>query len=241
MTSNMIVTIDGPAGSGKSTVARQLANRLGVRFLDTGAMYRAIALAVLNANVDEGNEAEVKALANQVEIQFDEDQLLLNGQDATAEIRRSDVTAISSVVAANPAVRKRLVELQRAVGEAGSLVTEGRDQGSVVFPNAEFKFFLTANLDVRARRRHIELVGKGSNLTLSTVKSQLSQRDDRDETRIHAPLKPADDATQIDTSHYTIAQVVDLLCDTVTANSNSQPETDSPTASQRTEDGSPSL
>lgn len=214
----MIVTIDGPAGSGKSTVARQLAIRLGVRFLDTGAMYRAIALAVLNADIDEDNEADVTALAAKVKIQFEDDRLLLDGQDATAEIRRSDVTAISSVVAANPTVRKRLVELQRQVGDAGSLVTEGRDQGSVVFPQAKFKFFLTANLDVRARRRHKELVGKGSKLTLSTVKSQLSQRDDRDETRIHAPLKPAEDAQQIDTSHYTIAQVVDLLCDTVKGN-----------------------
>lgn len=211
----MIVTIDGPAGSGKSTIARQLADRLGVRFLDTGAMYRAVALAVLNENVDENNAAEVEALVANVDIQFRKDQLFLNGNDATEAIRRSDVTAISSVVAANPAVRNRLVELQRQVGEAGSLVTEGRDQGSVVFPNAEFKFFLTANLDVRARRRHKELVGKGSSLTLSTVKSQLSQRDDRDENRTHAPLKPAADAEQIDTSHVSITQLVDRLVETV--------------------------
>lgn len=224
MTSNMIVTIDGPAGSGKSTVARQLAFRMGVRFLDTGAMYRAIALAVLNEKIDENNATDVEALAQKVQIQFEDDQLLLNGQDATTDIRRSDVTAISSVVAANPVVRNRLVELQRQVGRAGSLVTEGRDQGSVVFPEAEFKFFLTANLDVRARRRHKELAGKGSSLTLSTVKSQLGQRDDRDENRIHAPLKPAVDARQIDTSHYTIAQVVDLLCRTVQGNETiSQP------------------
>lgn len=220
----MIVTIDGPAGSGKSTVARQLAIRLGVRFLDTGAMYRAVALAALNNNIDESNDAAVEALASQVEIQFSEDQLLLNGQDATDDIRRSDVTAISSIVAAHPAVRSRLVELQRQVGQAGSLVTEGRDQGSVVFPTAKFKFFLTANLDVRARRRHKELVGKGSKLTLTTVKNQLSQRDDRDESRIHAPLKPAEDAQLIDTSHFTIAQVVDLLCDTVTGNVSTLPD-----------------
>ena len=228
----MIVTIDGPAGSGKSTVARQLAIRLGVRFLDTGAMYRAIALAVLNNNVSEDDEAAVTALATTVQIQFNEDQLLLNGQDATTDIRRSDVTAISSVVAAHSAVRERLVELQRGVGESGSLVTEGRDQGSVVFPQAKHKFFLTANLDVRARRRHKELVGKGSKLTLSTVKAQLSQRDDRDETRIHAPLKPAEDAQLIDTSHYTIAQVVDLLSDTV------QGKLDSSTRKSTDTDGS---
>ncbi|MCL4110374.1 UNVERIFIED_CONTAM: hypothetical protein GTU68_027765 [Idotea baltica] len=205
----MIVTIDGPAGSGKSTVAKQLAVRLGVRFLDTGAMYRAVALAVLNENVNENNADEVEALAANVDIKFQGDQILLN-----------DVTAISSVVAANPTVRKRLVELQRQVGNAGSLVTEGRDQGSVVFPKAEFKFFLTANLDVRARRRHKELVGKGSSLTLSTVKSQLSQRDDRDENRTHAPLKPAADAEQIDTSYVSITQLVDRLVETVQGQSS---------------------
>lgn len=211
----MIVTIDGPAGSGKSTVARQLAERLNVRFLDTGAMYRAVALAVLNGGLDENNEDDVAATVSTVTIEFDDDRLLLNGEDSTTAIRRADVTAISSVVAAQPAVRSRLVELQRDVSKAGSLVTEGRDQGSVVFPNAEFKFFLTANLDVRARRRHKELVGKGSSLTLSTVKQQLSQRDDRDESRAHAPLKPAPDAIQIDTSYVSIAQVVDHLFDIV--------------------------
>lgn len=230
----MIVTIDGPAGSGKSTVAKQLAVRLGVRFLDTGAMYRAVALAVLNENIDENNAADVETLASRVEIQFQGDQLFLNGKDVSEAIRRSDVTAISSVVAANPSVRHRLVELQREVGNAGSLVTEGRDQGSVVFPDAQFKFFLTANLDVRARRRHKELVGKGSSLTLATVKSQLSQRDDRDENRAHAPLKPAPDAEQIDTSDVSISQVVDRLVETVQRQSQTTRGSETATSSPPT-------
>ena len=127
------------------------------------------------------------------------------------------MTAISSVVAANPAVRRRLVELQRAIGQHGSLVTEGRDQGSVVFLDADHKFFVTASVDARARRRHRELIAKGSSLTLATVTTQLRQRDDRDENRTHAPMKPATDAVIIDTSGMSIAQVVDLLVTRISA------------------------
>ncbi len=211
----MIVTIDGPAGSGKSTVARLLADRLSVRFLDTGAMYRAVAFAVLRSPVSETDSDGVAEVADAVDLQFQDDILHLNGVDVSNEIRTAEVTAISSVVAANPAVRERLVELQRQVGRQGSLVTEGRDQGSVVFTDAEYKFFLTATMDARARRRHRELVGGGSKLTLSTVRTQLSQRDARDENRTHAPMKPAEDAVIIDTSAMSIAQVVDALAERV--------------------------
>ncbi len=207
----MIITIDGPAGSGKSTVAKLLAERLHVRFLDTGAMYRAVALAVLSAAADENDHAAVARVANLSSISFREDRLFLNDQDVTSEIRSPEVTAVSSIIASNPGVRERLVELQREIGRKGSMVTEGRDQGTVVFPDAEHKFFVTANLESRARRRQRELAHKGVNQPISVVMDQLRQRDNRDESRAHAPMKPADNALVIDTSDLTIAQVVETI------------------------------
>jgi len=207
----MIVTIDGPAGSGKSTVARLLADELNFRFLDTGAMYRAIGLAVLKAAVDEDDGEAVARIVRASEIAFDEDRLLLNAQDVTSEIRSPDVTAVSSIIASNPCVRERLVELQREIGKQGSMVTEGRDQGTVVFPDAAHKFFVTANLEARSRRRQRELAHKGVTQPLSVVMEQLRQRDERDETRAHAPMKPAENAIVIDTSDLTIAQVVEAM------------------------------
>ena len=207
----MIITLDGPAGSGKSTVARLLAERMNYRFLDTGAMYRAVALAVLKAAGDENDLGAVTKLVEACTIEFDGDRLLLNQEDVTAEIRSPEVTAVSSIIASNPGVRNRLVELQRAIGRRGSMVTEGRDQGTVVFPDAEHKFFVTANLEARARRRQRELAHKGVNQPITTVMDQLRQRDERDEQRAHAPMKPAENALVIDTSDLTIAQVVEMI------------------------------
>lgn len=210
-----IVTIDGPAGSGKSTVARLLADRLKVRYLDTGAMYRAIALAVVQSEFDESDDDAVAGVANSCTIEFRDDDIWLNDVNVTDEIRSANVTAVASIIAANPHVRARLVELQQAIGDGGDLVTEGRDQGTVVFPNASHKFFVTASLPTRARRRHQEMLSQGTSLPLKTVESQLRQRDRRDENRTYAPMKPASDAQVIDTSDMSISDVVDTLAERV--------------------------
>lgn len=203
----MIVTIDGPAGTGKSTVARTLADRLGFEFLNTGAMYRAVAYACLRCNLELTDERAVGDLANSIEIVFSNDRLILDGRDVTSAIRTQQVTQLASVVAANPVVRARLVELQRIVGRNTNLVTEGRDQGTVVFPHAECKFFLTASQEERARRRQRELQEKGEFISLPDLIEQQECRDRRDESRSCSPLEPAPDAVQIDTTEMTLADV----------------------------------
>jgi cytidylate kinase len=207
----MIITIDGPAGSGKSTVARQLAEKLSIRFLDTGAMYRSIALAVLKADVSPDDSEAVAGVADSCRIDMPGDGIRLNGVDVTGEIREPAVTAAASIVAANPQVRQRLVAMQQSIGLAGPLVTEGRDQGTVVFPSAAHKFFLTASLTARAARRQAELLGKATSVELQEVMNQIRLRDERDEQRATAPMKPAADARIIDTSEMTVEEVVLLL------------------------------
>lgn len=207
----MIVTIDGPSGSGKSTVARLLAERLRIRYLDTGAMYRAVALAVVQSEFDEHNSNAVSELVRSSQIAFRDDDIYLNGVNVTDEIRNANVTAVASIVAANPNVRTHLVNLQKNIARSGDLVTEGRDQGTVVFPEADHKFFVTASLTTRARRRHQEMLAMGSKLPLQTVKSQLRRRDQRDENRESAPMKPASDAQVIDTTDMSIGDVVKEL------------------------------
>lgn len=203
----MIVTIDGPAGTGKSTVARILASRLGFEFLNTGAMYRAVAYACLQRGVSLNDPEAVGKVPGTLEIVFANNRLLLNGRDVTEQIRGQEVTQSASLVAANELVRQRLVELQRSAARGVDLVTEGRDQGTVVFTQADCKFFLTASAVERALRRQRELLEKGEDVSLDELLIQQELRDERDVTRACSPLRPADDAVIIDTTPMSLDEV----------------------------------
>ncbi len=204
----MIITIDGPAGTGKSTVARELARRLGFCYLDTGAMYRAVGLACLQHRIDPQEPHASADLAARLEIVVDGRRTWLNGVDVTDDIRSPEATAAASVVAQNPAVRAHLVALQRRMAARGDYVCEGRDQGTVVFPHAEVKFYLTADPEIRAERRRLELAARGEAVPLETLLVQQEERDRRDQERAVAPLRPADDAIHIDTSRLTTDEVL---------------------------------
>ena len=207
----MIVTIDGPAGSGKSTAARRLAERLGFDFLDTGAMYRAVALEVLLRGIDIGDVAQVVQVAHAADIEALGPVVRAGGRDVTAAIRTPEVSSAASKVAAIPEVRTELVRLQRQAAERRNVVSEGRDQGTVVFPLAECKFYLTADPNERARRRQLELAEQGETIAVEDLLRQILERDNRDQTRDTAPLRPADDAIRIDTSHLSPDEMIGRL------------------------------
>jgi cytidylate kinase len=212
----MIVTIDGPAGTGKSTVSRLVADRLGFDFLDTGAMYRAVGLEAARREIDLTNRNELVMTARACRISFDWSQkpprVLLNGDDVTDQLRTDRVTEAASHVAVVDDVRAVLVEQQKRIGaEHPNLVTEGRDQGTVVFPSAAVKFFLDAALEERAKRRFAELRAKRENVDYWKVYHDMEQRDRRDRTRAVAPLKPADDAIVVDTTSLSRDEVVERL------------------------------
>ncbi len=207
----MIITIDGPAGAGKSTVARALARRLGFRFLDTGAMYRAVALAGMRHGLDWDVPEDLTRLAQQLDIRLVDEKIFLDGADVTEAVRTSQVTAVTRYAADNPGVRARLVQLQRQLAGRDDVVTEGRDQGTVVFPDAACKIFLTASPDERARRRWHDLQRKGEPVTMGQVLAAQQRRDREDAGRAVGPLVPASDAIQFSTDGLSIDDVVDRL------------------------------
>ncbi len=210
-----VVAIDGPAGSGKSTVARLLAKRLQFTHIDTGALYRGVALLALEKKADLREEASVVAAARGVKFEFRPADggisLHLDGRNVGTEIRTEEVSAASSLVSAFPGVRALLLSLQRDLGAGGSVVLEGRDIGTVVFPYAEVKIFLTASLEARASRRADELANRGTTPDLEQVKAEMARRDTQDSTRAIAPLKQASDAVLVDTSGMSIESVLDRL------------------------------
>lgn len=207
----MIVTIDGPAGAGKSTVARQLAQRLGFQYLDTGAMYRAVALAGMRRGLPWDEPQRLAELSRQLRIEVAGSRIFLDGADVTDAVRTSEVTAVTRYAADNPLVRQHLVALQRAIAGQQDVVCEGRDQGTVAFPQAECKIFLTASPAERARRRRDELLARGEAPTLEQVLADQELRDARDASREVGPLRPADDAIEVSTDGLSIAEVVDRL------------------------------
>jgi cytidylate kinase len=207
----MIIAIDGPSASGKSTLGRLLAHALKLVYIDTGSMYRAVALAVIEARVDPNDADAVTKLANQIEIDLEGDPdslcVLLDGRDVTEQIRTDTVTDMSSIVSVIPGVRRAMVERQRAMGRRGA-VLNGRDIGTVVFPDADVKFFLTAGAEERAERRYKEdQMTASSSATLAETLSDLVERDRRDSTRADSPLKVADDAIVIDSTGKSIEEV----------------------------------
>jgi cytidylate kinase len=207
-----IVAIDGPAGAGKSTVARQLARRLGFTIIDTGAIYRSVALAALKAAVPWDDDQRLGELLDSgLGLIFDGDRVLLRGEDVTEAIRTPEVTRGASIVSARPIVRKKLLQLQRDLGLAAArgAVLEGRDIGTVVFPDAEVKFFLTASDAARAQRRHAELAEKGLQVPLNAVLTDQRRRDKDDTERTIAPLRAAADAVVIDTTGLDLDEVVE--------------------------------
>lgn len=210
-----IIAIDGPVGAGKSTVARALARRLGFRYVDTGAMYRSVAWAATRRGAPLADEAAVSIVARTLEIEFlpgpEGQRVLVDGEDATDPIRRPEMSEASSVVSAYPAVREAMVALQRRMGEAADVVMEGRDIGTVVFPNAQVKVYLDASLDERAGRRFRELQERGELVTYEEVRRSLEERDHRDSTRAHSPLRIAPGAMVVNSTGRYVADVVEEI------------------------------
>lgn len=210
-----IITIDGPSGSGKSTISRLLSSRLNYTYLDTGAMYRAVGLKIVRSGIDEADGASLAALLDRTDLSLtpegEETRVLLDNEDVSEAIRTPEMSMVASRVSALPLVREKLTSLQRQVGTEGGIVAEGRDMGTVVFPSAEYKFFLDASPEERARRRTEQLLEKGQSVRYDDILEQIIKRDSDDTSRSLAPLKPAHDAIIVDSTKMNIEEVVEFM------------------------------
>jgi len=211
----LTIAIDGPSGAGKSTVAKGLAKRLGYTYIDTGAMYRSVALRVKEKSISPEDESEISQLVSSLRLTLiaegEQIRVFCDGQDVTEAIRTPEISRLASHISKQKAVRKALVRMQRETGKEGGVILEGRDIGTVVFPDAEVKFYLDAESDERARRRYEEMVGKGMKVELKETEEELAQRDHQDTHRIHSPLKKAKDAVCIDTTHRSVEEIVEEM------------------------------
>ena len=214
MKKSLLITIDGPAGAGKTTTSRILADRLGYRYIDTGALYRSVAFEVKRTGTNPDDDAGLKRLCRTLRIKFLPGEkglrIFSQGSDITDQIRTSEISMLASAVSARPVVRKYLLNLQREMGREKGAVFEGRDMGTVVFPEADVKFFLNASLKIRARRRYLELASTSSQ-TLEKVEQDMQRRDENDSSRSLAPLKPARDAIIMDSSELSADEVVERM------------------------------
>ncbi len=210
----ILITIDGPAGAGKTTVSRSLAKRLGYRYIDTGALYRGIAFEAKSKGLSHDDDVGLENLCVSLDLKFvfaeEGSRLFSNNKDITDQIRNSEISMLASAVSARPVVRRYLLDLQRDMGNGKGVVFEGRDMGTVVFPGADIKFFLDASCKTRALRRYKELSSKSS-LTIDEIEQDINQRDENDRTRSLAPLKPAGDAIIVDSTYLSADEVVELM------------------------------
>ncbi len=215
----MIIAIDGPSASGKSTTAKGVAEKLGFTHLDTGAMYRAVTWGLKNAEITADDIEMIRHFLSEIEIYFDAtNRIHLNGIDVSREIRSGDISSRVSAVSAVPEVREKMVQIQLQIAKGNNCVLEGRDIGTVVFPNAEFKFFLIADVDVRAKRRLIDLEKMGETKTISELIADIRRRDELDSSRDHSPLIQAEDAIPIDTSQLTIDEQINKIINHINLN-----------------------
>jgi cytidylate kinase len=210
--SQVTIAMDGPAGSGKSTVARRIAEKLGLLYLDSGAMYRAVTLLTIQEGL-EANSPKLIDRVNACHIEFTDNgkTILLNDEDVSVQIRTPAVNRLVADVAKIPEIRREIVKHQQRIGAAGNIIAEGRDLTTIVFPNADFKFYLDASITERARRRLAELQAQNVDTTLAAVEAEITARDEKDTTREHSPLRAADDAIIVDTTRKTIDEVVDFI------------------------------